>query len=30
MAAFNVVVQWHALRATASGFVPLSVAEFSL
>jgi hypothetical protein len=30
MAAFNVLVQWHGLRANASGFVPLSIAEFSL
>src|ERR1700741_5416777 len=30
MAAFNVLVQWHGLRAYASGFVPLSMAEFSL
>ena len=30
MAAFNVLVQWHALLPNASGFVPLSMAEFSL
>jgi hypothetical protein len=30
MAAFNVLVQWHGFRPTASGFVPLSIAEFSL
>jgi len=30
MAAFNVLVQWQGLRPTASGFVPLSIAEFSL
>src|SRR5215467_14467662 len=30
MAAFNVLVQWHGLRPYASGFVPLSIAEFSL
>jgi hypothetical protein len=30
MAAFNVLVQWHGLRPSASGFVPLSIAEFSL
>jgi hypothetical protein len=30
MAAFNVLVQWHGLWSTASGFVPLSIAEFSL
>ena len=30
MAAFNVLVQWHGLLSNASGFVPLSMAEFSL
>ena len=30
MAAFNVLVQWHGLQPNASGFVPLSMAEFSL
>ncbi len=30
MAAFNVLVQWHGFQPTASGFVPLSLAEFSL
>jgi hypothetical protein len=30
MAAFNVLVQWHGLQPTASGVVPLSIAEFSL
>jgi hypothetical protein len=30
MAAFNVLVQWHGVQPTASGFVPLSMAEFSL
>jgi hypothetical protein len=30
MAAFNVLVQWHGLRPYASGFVPLSIAEFRL
>jgi hypothetical protein len=30
MAAFNVLVQWHGLQPTASGFVPLSMAEFGL
>src|SRR6266581_4948401 len=30
MAAFNVLVQWHGLRPNLSGFVPLSIAEFSL
>jgi hypothetical protein len=30
MAAFNVLVQWYGLRLNTSGFVPLSIAEFSL
>jgi hypothetical protein len=30
IAAFNVLVQWHGFQPTASGFVPLSMAEFSL
>jgi hypothetical protein len=30
MAAFNVLVQWHGLLPNASGFIPLSIAEFSL
>jgi hypothetical protein len=30
MAAFNVLVQWHGFQPYASGFVPLSIAEFSL
>ena len=30
MAAFNVWVQWHGFQPYASGFVPLSMAEFSL
>jgi hypothetical protein len=30
MAAFNVLVQWHGCQPHASGFVPLSIAEFSL
>jgi hypothetical protein len=30
MAAFNLLVQWHGLWPNASGFVPLSIAEFSL
>jgi hypothetical protein len=30
MAAFNVLVQWHGWQPNASGFVPLSLAEFSL
>jgi hypothetical protein len=25
-----VLVQWHGLQPNASGFVPLSIAEFSL
>jgi hypothetical protein len=25
-----VLVQWHGLRPNAAGFVPLSIAEFSL
>jgi hypothetical protein len=25
-----VLVQWHGLRPYASGFVPLSIAEFSM
>jgi hypothetical protein len=29
-AAFNVLVQWYGLPPNASGFVPLSMAEFSL
>ena len=29
-AAFNVLVQWHGFPPTASGFVPLSIAECSL
>ena len=28
MAAFNVLVQWYGLQPNASGFVPLSMAEF--
>jgi hypothetical protein len=28
MAACNVLVQWHGLRPNASGFVPLSIADF--
>jgi hypothetical protein len=27
---FNVLVQWHGFQPNASGFVPLSIAEFSL
>ena len=30
MAAFNVLVRWHGFQPNASGFVPLSIAEFSL
>jgi hypothetical protein len=30
MAAFHVLVRWHGLRPNAPGFVPLSIAEFSL
>jgi hypothetical protein len=30
MAAFNVLVQWYGLVPNASGFVPLSIADFSL
>ncbi len=30
MAAFNVLVLWHGFQPYASGFVPLSIAEFSL
>jgi hypothetical protein len=30
MAAFNVLVQWQGFQPNASGFVPLSMAEFSL
>ncbi len=30
MAAFNVLVQWHSFQPYVSGFVPLSMAEFSL
>jgi hypothetical protein len=30
MAAFNILVQWHGFQPYASGFVPLSMAEFSL
>ena len=30
MAAFSVLVQWHGLQLHASGFVPLSMAQFSL
>ena len=30
LAAFNVLVQWHGFQPHASGFLPLSMAEFSL
>ena len=30
MAAFNVLAQWPGLEPNASGFMPLSIAEFSL
>src|SRR5215510_3063387 len=30
MAAFNVLVQWYGFRPNASGFIPLSIAAFSL
>jgi len=30
MALFNVLVQWHGLQPDENGFVPLSIAEFSL
>src|SRR6516164_1913420 len=30
MAAFNVLVQWHGFQPNVSGFVPLSIADFSL
>ncbi len=30
LAAYNVLVQWHGLPADDNGFVPLSIAEFSL
>ena len=30
MAAFNILAQWHGLQPNAAGFVPLSIAEFSL
>jgi hypothetical protein len=30
MAAFNGLVQWHGFQPNSSGFVPLSIAEFSL
>jgi hypothetical protein len=30
MALFNILVQWHGLSPDDDGFVPLSIAEFSL
>ncbi len=30
MAAFNILVQWHGFQPNMYGFVPLSIAEFSL
>jgi hypothetical protein len=30
MVAFHVLVQWYGLQLNESGFVPLSIAEFSL
>jgi hypothetical protein len=30
MAAFNVLVQWYGFQPNASGFMPLSMADFSL
>jgi hypothetical protein len=30
MAAFNVLAQWHGFQPTASGFMPLSIAESGL
>lgn len=30
MALFNILVQWHGLEPDENGFVPLSIAEFSL
>ena len=30
MAVFNVLVRWHGFQPYASGFMPLSIAEFSL
>jgi hypothetical protein len=30
LAVFNVLVQWYGLKANEDGFVPLSIAEFSL
>ncbi|HEY5866081.1 MAG TPA: hypothetical protein VI542_11150 [Candidatus Tectomicrobia bacterium] len=30
MATLNVLVQWYGIRPHAAGFVPLSIADFSL
>ena len=30
MALFNILAQWHGLEPDENGFVPLSIAEFSL
>jgi len=30
MAAYNLLVQWHGLKPDENGFIPLSIAEFSL
>lgn len=30
MAVFNILVQWHGFQPDETGFVPLSIAEFSL
>jgi hypothetical protein len=30
MAAFNLLVQWHGMSADDDGFVPITIAEFSL
>jgi hypothetical protein len=30
LSSLNVLVQWHGFQPTASGFVPLSIAEFGL
>jgi len=30
MALFNILVQWHGFEPNDTGFVPMSIAEFSL
>jgi len=30
MAAYNLLVQWHGLQPDENGFIPLSIAEFTL